>query len=120
MHHGAVFGMRQCSTGFDELSSSNLVARIPWVTVKPLETCRAARIVRMLRSDEKMPLYRFDFYRGEGDLLATHEIDYENDQAAIEGGHLINGFPSIGCGSRVWRDGQLTHWHHNAPPPRSS
>jgi hypothetical protein len=62
-----------------------------------------------------MPRYRFDFYHAKHDRLATHEIDYADDEAAIAGGHLINGSPTIGCCFEMWRDGQLIHRHHNAP-----
>jgi hypothetical protein len=62
-----------------------------------------------------MPRYRFDFLLPTGDLLATHEIDYANDQAAVAGGHLINGCPTIGHCFQVWRDSALIHWHYNVP-----
>jgi hypothetical protein len=48
-------------------------------------------------------------------MFATHEIDYDSDGAAIAAGHTINGSPPVGCSFQVWRDGDLIHWHHNAP-----
>ena len=66
-----------------------------------------------------MPAYRFDFLRSEGDVFATHEIDYNSDEAAIAAGHAINVSPPIGAGFLVWRDGQLIHRHYNAPSPDS-
>ena len=60
-----------------------------------------------------MSRYRFDFLRSEGDVFATHEIDYDSDEAAIVGGHSINGSPPIGCCFQVWRDDQVVHWHYN-------
>ena len=63
----------------------------------------------------EMPRYRFDFLRSQGDVFATHEIDYDSDEAAIVAAHTINGSPPIGASFRVWRDGNLVHCHHNAP-----
>jgi hypothetical protein len=63
----------------------------------------------------EMPRYRFDFLRSEGGVLATHEIDYDSDEAAIAAGHTINGSPPIGGGFQVWRDGELIHQHRNTP-----
>lgn len=60
-----------------------------------------------------MPQYRFDFLGADGEVFATHEIDYDTDEAAIAGGHLINGDPPIGCCYQVWRGGQLIDWHRN-------
>jgi hypothetical protein len=59
--------------------------------------------------------YRFVFLGDAGDLIATHEIDYDSDKAAIAGGHLINGSPPIGCCFHVWREDELIHWHYNVP-----
>jgi hypothetical protein len=63
-----------------------------------------------------MRRYRFDFLRSGGDVFATHEIDYDSDEAAIAAGHAINGCPPIGSGFQVWRDGELIYRHCNAPP----
>lgn len=60
-----------------------------------------------------MVLYRFDFLGTDGLLIATHAIDYESDQAAIEAGHTINGSPSIGACFQVWQAERLVHWHYN-------
>jgi hypothetical protein len=60
-----------------------------------------------------MPQYRFDFLRSAGDVFATHEIDYDSDEAAIAAGHAINGSPSIGSCFQVWRGGDIIHWHYN-------
>jgi hypothetical protein len=62
-----------------------------------------------------MSRYRFDFLCAEGDVFATHEIDYDNDEAATAAGHTINGSPPIGDSFQVWRYGDLIHWHHNVP-----
>ena len=61
-----------------------------------------------------MARYRFDFLGADGEVFATHEIDYANDEAAITGGHLINGHPPIGRGFQVWRDGESIYSHDNA------
>jgi hypothetical protein len=60
-----------------------------------------------------MPRYHFDFKNESGITFATHEVDYVDDHAAVEAGHLINGFPFIGCCFQIWREGRLVHWHHN-------
>lgn len=62
-----------------------------------------------------MPLYRFEFLHTDGETFATHEIGYDNDAAAIAGGHLINGDPPIGCCFQIWRDGELIYSHSNSP-----
>jgi len=63
-----------------------------------------------------MSCYRFDFLRANGDVFATHEIDYPDDKTAIAAGHRINAPNAIGYCFKVWRDGQLLHHHHNEPP----
>jgi hypothetical protein len=67
------------------------------------------------RHKTAMPRYRIDITFAESDRLAMHEVDYDDDQAAIQGGHAINGFPTIGAGFRVWRDDELVYWHANGP-----
>jgi hypothetical protein len=57
--------------------------------------------------------YRFDLLGADGKVFATHEIDYPNDEAAIVGGHLINGDPPIGRGFQIWRDGVLIYFYDN-------
>jgi hypothetical protein len=57
--------------------------------------------------------YRFDFLGADGEVFATHEIDYANDEAAIAGGHLINGDPPIGRSFQIWRDGVLIYLYDN-------
>jgi hypothetical protein len=63
----------------------------------------------------QMLQYRIDFLGDTGDVLAMHEIDYSDDRAAIASAHLINGFPSIGAGFKVWRGDRLVYHHNNGP-----
>jgi hypothetical protein len=62
-----------------------------------------------------MPRYRFDFLQSEDVRMAVHEIDYEDDLAAIRGGHIINGAPPIGAGFQIWQEERLVYWHRNEP-----
>lgn len=62
-----------------------------------------------------MTSYRFDLLRAGGEVFATHEIDYDTDEAAIAGGHLINEPSPIDCCFKVWRDRELVHWQCNGP-----
>jgi hypothetical protein len=62
-----------------------------------------------------MAYYRIEFMRSEGVRLATHEIDYCCDEAAIKGAHTINGHPTIGYCFRVWEGERLVHEHFNEP-----
>lgn len=59
--------------------------------------------------------YRIDFLGDTGDVFATHELNYADDQAAISGGHKINGSFTIGTCFKIWRNGELIHSHVNAP-----
>jgi len=60
-------------------------------------------------------LYRIDFMEAEGVRLATHQIDYCCDTAAITAAHTINGSPTIGSYFRVWDAERLVHQHVNEP-----
>jgi len=60
-----------------------------------------------------MSRYRFDFFASGNNLVATHEIDYSCDQAAIKAGHEINGHPTIGCCFKIWHGDRLVLWHRN-------
>jgi hypothetical protein len=66
-----------------------------------------------------MPRYRIEFLHTGGEVFATHDIDYDDDGAAIAGGRAINGDPPIGHCFKVWQDGRLVGHHSNAgrPPP---
>jgi hypothetical protein len=59
--------------------------------------------------------YRIEFFDETGRIFAMHEIDYSDDQAAIAGGHEINGSPSIATCFEIWQDRRLVLRHANEP-----
>jgi len=70
-----------------------------------------------------MSRYRIEFLRSDGQIFAAHDIEYDDDSAAISGGQAINGDPPIGHCFKVWQDGRLVRHHSNAgrapePTPR--
>lgn len=62
-----------------------------------------------------MQRYRIEFLNAASDVFAMHELYYTDDQAAIAGGHRINGSPPVGASFNVWRDDCLVHHHSNKP-----
>jgi len=60
-----------------------------------------------------MALYRVYFLDHGGNVRATHHVDREDDQAAVEAAHRLNVLPHMSAGFEVWRDDRLVNRHRN-------
>lgn len=56
--------------------------------------------------------YRVHSVGHSGNVYHTREIDYENDEEAIQAAHGMNA-RSVGAGFEVWQEDRLTHQHRN-------
>jgi hypothetical protein len=60
-----------------------------------------------------MALYRVHFLDFGGNVRATHQIEHDNDEAAIQAAHRMNVLPQINGSFEVWQDDRLVHRHQN-------
>ena len=51
-----------------------------------------------------MALYRVDFLDHGENVYATHQIEHDEDAAAIAAAHRMNVLPNLGAGFEVWDD----------------
>jgi hypothetical protein len=61
----------------------------------------------------RMALYRVHFLDFGDNVLATHLIEHEDDDAAVSAAHSLNVLPHISAGFEVWDDERLVHAHRN-------
>ncbi len=59
-----------------------------------------------------MALYRLHFVDHGDNVYATHYLDHDTDEDAIEAARRMNA-RSIGAGFEVWDDERLVHRHRN-------
>ena len=60
-----------------------------------------------------MPLYRVHVIDHGDNIRATHDIDHEDDDAAIAAAHRLNVLPHMSLGFEVWIGERLVHQHRN-------
>ena len=60
-----------------------------------------------------MARYRVRFLDHGENVYATHELDHDDDEAAIAAAHRLNVLPHLGVGFEVWHDERLVHRHRN-------
>jgi hypothetical protein len=60
-----------------------------------------------------MAWYRVHFYDHGENVRASHDIEHDDDAAAIAGAHRLNVLPHMGKGFEVWEDDRLVHRHDN-------
>ncbi len=59
-----------------------------------------------------MALYRVHFVDHGDNVYATHHLEHDTDEAALEAAHRLN-VPTIGAGFELWEDERLVHRHRN-------
>ena len=60
-----------------------------------------------------MARYHVHFHDFGGNVRATHEIEHDDDESAIETAHRMNVLPHISSGFEVWQDERLVYHHKN-------
>lgn len=60
-----------------------------------------------------MALYRVHFYDHGDNIRASHDIDRDDDKAAIGAAHELNALPRLIAGFEVWEADRLVHRHNN-------
>jgi hypothetical protein len=60
-----------------------------------------------------MALYRVHFFDFGGNIYATHHVEHDDDEAAIEAARRMNVLPHLSFGFEVWDDERLVHRHRN-------
>jgi hypothetical protein len=60
-----------------------------------------------------MALYRVHFLDHGDNVYATHHVEHDHVDAAIEAAHRLNVLPHLGSGFEVWDDERLVHRHRN-------
>ena len=60
-----------------------------------------------------MALYRVHFFDHGDNIRVTHDIDHDDDDAAIAAAHQLNVLPHMSAAFEVWQDGRLVYRHTN-------
>ena len=60
-----------------------------------------------------MPRYHVHFLDRDDDIIATHQAEYADDEAAMEAAHRLNLVPYMSAGFDLWHSERLVHRHRN-------
>ena len=60
-----------------------------------------------------MALYHVLFLDHGDNVRALHNIEHDDDEAAIEAAHRLNVLPGVTGGFEVWQDDRLVRRHSN-------
>lgn len=61
-----------------------------------------------------MARYLVHFLDRGDNIIATHQAEYADDEAAIEAAHRLNLLPYTSVGFDVWRGDRLVHRHRSS------
>jgi len=68
---------------------------------------------RKIASKAQMALYRVNFLDFGENIFATHDVERDDDAAAIEAAHGLNVLRHMTVGFEVWDADRLVHKHQN-------
>ena len=60
-----------------------------------------------------MAVYRVHFYDHGDDIRVSHDIERDDDEAAIAAAYELNVLPHMSAGFEVWEGDRLVHRHRN-------
>jgi hypothetical protein len=60
-----------------------------------------------------MALYRVHFYDFGDNILASHDIERDDDESAITAAYQLNVLPHMTGGFEVWEGERIVHRHTN-------
>ena len=60
-----------------------------------------------------MTLYHVHFFDHGDNIRSSHDLDHDNDEAAIAAAQRLNVLPHVTASFEVWEGDRLVHRHFN-------